>query len=595
MSKHHIDHSLMHWTRRCATVFISLALLCQTRAAVDIRAEKVLSSGLKISVRNNDPTWSGLLGGLVFTIRWPQNSGVALSLLSQACPDAFYISSVGAVQSSGGYSYRTYTAFGASTIAVECPGNAWTTGEWVELCQIVVENYGGACVNYQLVNDAFTEANNLNYYVSLGGVDKTGVPVYSPVPIGNDCESDCLNVVGGSDLPGSPCDDSDPGTSGTVWSAACECVATECVRLVLHTDNAPEQTTWTINSVPPISGGPYPGQANQNIYEVVQLPTNSCYELTVSDAGGDGMCCANGTGGYYLERCSGMVIIDNVNDGAFGASSSTSCANDFCLPVDGPIFLGGGGGGFQITRELYRVPGYCYTSANSLIQAANGGPSAHYGHPANTTYGYAFQFHDPDGWPTGHQGQNVCVCGGSCSLTNVAGPFCREIYHDVNGPHAVHASGPVNERYRFVNTSGWLSNRPRRDVWLNLRVREVMDGVSSNYGPPVRVMFVTPGSRAMEDGTEGLVFTVPRLQVWPNPAGDEHVHVVLADVPESVATANITLIDATGKRVSMGRYDTEGLTDPSWAINVVSLNPGLYAVEVRVGEEVFTERLVITR
>jgi len=34
---------------------------------------------------------------------------------------------------------------------------------------------------------------------------------------------DCVGIIGGSALPGTPCDDNDPGTANDMWDANCDC------------------------------------------------------------------------------------------------------------------------------------------------------------------------------------------------------------------------------------------------------------------------------------------------------------------------------------------------------------------------------------
>jgi hypothetical protein len=89
-------------------------------------------------------------------------------------------------------------------------------------------------------------------------------------------------------------------------------------------DNSPEETTWEIlNSQGTVvmSGGPYSTPGG-----VVSLPVSfdagDCYELIVYDAGGNGMCCGNGTG-YY-------ALIANGNEAIFsGQGFGSSDRNEF--------------------------------------------------------------------------------------------------------------------------------------------------------------------------------------------------------------------------------------------------------------------------
>lgn len=78
--------------------------------------------------------------------------------------------------------------------------------------------------------------------------------------------------------------------------------ASKNILVKIRTDNSPEETTWEIkNSDGAVvaSGGPYT-QAGTVINTDVVLDGDDCYEFFIYDAGGNGLCCTNGTGFYKL-------------------------------------------------------------------------------------------------------------------------------------------------------------------------------------------------------------------------------------------------------------------------------------------------------
>ncbi|NCA75009.1 MAG: T9SS type A sorting domain-containing protein [Alphaproteobacteria bacterium] len=86
-------------------------------------------------------------------------------------------------------------------------------------------------------------------------------------------------------------------------------VSTNQVKVVIRTDNAPEQTTWAFkNSLGETVafGGPYT-QPNKIHQQTITLPKPDCYRFTLYDSGGDGICCTNGNGVYELSS-SGTII-----------------------------------------------------------------------------------------------------------------------------------------------------------------------------------------------------------------------------------------------------------------------------------------------
>ena len=72
--------------------------------------------------------------------------------------------------------------------------------------------------------------------------------------------------------------------------------------LTILPDESPEETTWEIKDQVTgeiiQEGGPYVESINQE--EKFCLDPDRCYVFTMFDAGGDGMCCDNGTGTYSL-------------------------------------------------------------------------------------------------------------------------------------------------------------------------------------------------------------------------------------------------------------------------------------------------------
>lgn len=127
----------------------------------------------------------------------------------------------------------------------------------------------------------------------------------------------------GSSWSGDMCvDDIGLSTSGGGGGPTCENVS-----LALTFDQYPEETSWSITNgsgVTVASGGTYASAAdNSSLTETACLP-NGCYTFTITDAYGDGICCAYGNGSYSLTNSSGSVL-------ASGGSFTTSQATNFCL------------------------------------------------------------------------------------------------------------------------------------------------------------------------------------------------------------------------------------------------------------------------
>jgi hypothetical protein len=103
------------------------------------------------------------------------------------------------------------------------------------------------------------------------------------------------------------------------------------LKLTIRTDNNPQETTWQVKNMATgeivLEGGPYE-QANYNITETLQIPSNGCYDFTIFDAGGNGL--TNGNGFYGL-KSGGSTLFSG---GVFGSSESNEFAYEVSTDVE---------------------------------------------------------------------------------------------------------------------------------------------------------------------------------------------------------------------------------------------------------------------
>ncbi|HNW76767.1 MAG TPA: T9SS type A sorting domain-containing protein [Bacteroidales bacterium] len=88
-------------------------------------------------------------------------------------------------------------------------------------------------------------------------------------------------------------------------------VTSNQIFVYVKTDNTPQENTWDIrNSSGTIiaTGGPY-ANATTLYKDTVDLPSYDCYTFTIYDAGGNGLCCVNGSGLYFLVDNQNTAII----------------------------------------------------------------------------------------------------------------------------------------------------------------------------------------------------------------------------------------------------------------------------------------------
>ena len=143
--------------------------------------------------------------------------------------------------------------------------------------------------------------------------------------IGVDCGGpDCANAC-------PTCDDGvQNGTETGIDCGGDSCNACPCngsdVTVTINLDNYPEETSWAItdaagNTV--ASGGTYGGQADGSTVTETLCLNDGCYDFTITDAYGDGICCAYGNGSYAVTGAASTLA----SGAEFGANETTN----FCL------------------------------------------------------------------------------------------------------------------------------------------------------------------------------------------------------------------------------------------------------------------------
>ena len=99
------------------------------------------------------------------------------------------------------------------------------------------------------------------------------------------------------------------------------------VSLNLTLDNYPEETSWVLadsNGLNIASGGTYGYLADGSVVALDFCLLPGCYDFTINDSYGDGICCGYGNGSYTLTDSEGNTL---VSGGAFGSSETST----FCI------------------------------------------------------------------------------------------------------------------------------------------------------------------------------------------------------------------------------------------------------------------------
>jgi hypothetical protein len=155
---------------------------------------------------------------------------------------------------------------------------------------------------------------------------------YDPEAIydnGNCAEYDICDICGGDGSSCSGCTNPiacNYNPSVTIDDGSCIIGGVEITFTIL-TDNYPGETTWNVadaSGTVVMTGGPY--SSSGTTYSSTVCVDNGCYDLTINDSYGDGICCGWGTGNYVITS-QGATLVSG------GEFASTETVN-FCVSGD---------------------------------------------------------------------------------------------------------------------------------------------------------------------------------------------------------------------------------------------------------------------
>lgn len=159
---------------RCAAFASVLIVSTATsaQALMDITMVPGQNNDLEVRVRPTE-AFGEVFAALSFTVRWSDASGATLGADQQTVDqmDVNNVSKSGPEVLDGAYRYQIYAGFSFTNLQADL-GVTLTGGEEFVLCTIPVLNANDA---FMIVNDAWTQANNGNFFVSLNGYDRTGI------------------------------------------------------------------------------------------------------------------------------------------------------------------------------------------------------------------------------------------------------------------------------------------------------------------------------------------------------------------------------------------------------------------------------------
>ena len=345
------------------------------------------------------------------------------------------------------------------------------------------------------------------------------------------CSTEILELT--LTIPGTACDDGNSNTVDDTWDANCNCVGipagSELVTLEITLDDQGSETTWEIRDETGTqviqSGGPYAdGQGGTVITETFPL-VQTCYELVVLDAGGNGIA----DGGYTLYDSQSRRII--TANGLFGSVSQTANGTDFCLPLSSQSLISS----WCDRTDLV------YANSTQIYASAQPGAS-----------GYQFWMFDPHG------------------------TYSRRVFSTTQS----------------LRPTVLVTNPVPADLDLNVRVRALVGGNYTAFGQACVIRLNSGiGVAQMRD----VVFNegaATNFVLWPNPNRGEVIYLKLDGLGEEMQNITIDIHDMFGKRVFAQELDNRGDVFNHTIDLGSDLAPGLYLVNLRVNDMLFTQRMV---
>ncbi|MEL6923973.1 MAG: M43 family zinc metalloprotease, partial [Bacteroidota bacterium] len=145
--------------------------------------------------------------------------------------------------------------------------------------------------------------------------------------------TNAANVCGSAPPPTPTCSDgiqngSETGVDcGGPDCAPCNTGGCTDVTLTLTLDNYGAETTWAItdgSGATVASGGPYTNGQNGTVVTASACLAEGCYDFTINDSFGDGICCSYGNGNYILTDVAGNTL-------ATGGDFNSSQTTNFCV------------------------------------------------------------------------------------------------------------------------------------------------------------------------------------------------------------------------------------------------------------------------
>ena len=399
------------------------------------------------------------------------------------------------------------------------------------------------------------------------------------------------------------------------------CTANE-VNVTITFDNYPEETSWTIvnsNGATVASGGTYASQADGSTLTITECLADGCYDFTINDAYGDGICCSYGNGSYSVSSGGSTLV-----SGSTFASSATS---NFCLGggpaatcndgiqnqgetgVDcgGPCTPCGGGGSctqvnvnfesFESGWGIWNDGGsdcarinyapYATTGSMSIRIRDNSGAASSMTTDNMSLNGFEEVQIDFNYYPVGMESGEDFFLEGSLdggSSWTIVGTWARPADFQNNSSYfeSVVVTGDFN------NTTQW---RFRCDASANndrIYIDDVNISGCANANREIEPGEIVGDIVEIESVLVDDELSISEMQVYPNPTTD----LLNVDYQLSADSEIILVIhDVNGKVISNEIHRaTKG--QQKLKVDASEYDAGFYFISLQAGDEIITKRFI---
>ena len=330
------------------------------------------------------------------------------------------------------------------------------------------------------------------------------------------------------------------------------------ITFTLVTDDYGSETSWDLkdsNGTVIESGNNY---GNNQTTVLSWCLTNGCYDFTIYDSYGDGICCQYGNGSYEIKDANGTIL---ANGGQFGSSET----KNFCLGATPPPPPPSTGTCVDNYEPNDSKANAAVIAAGATIQAKIGSATDIDWFSVKTT----------------NSKKNIKI-----DLTNLAANYDMEVYYGNTLAGASNNSGTQNEQV--------IHNETRRRTYFI----KVFGVAGANSGDCYDLTTTISSSNLrgtkvdLEPLTQAEIDQLNlRFNMAPNPASNKVRLMFNADEDSDL---NINILDSRGKVLINEQRAIES-GEAMVSLDTRSLVSGLYFVSVTNGKAVNTKKLIIVK